>query len=154
MSDHTIVIILVVKIFFVLNWMYLPRNNMSHSRWLKSLLVQGSGDLSPICFGVQPLPRLFRALLRNFIPRNLILGMSIRMALICSPELVSEISQGLTGVLSVLFYFLSWLDSWVVNPGVMSWYLDCGGDRKYYRVGALPCRPELSLWGPIFPDFN
>ena len=29
----------------------------------------------------------------------------------------------LTGVLSV-FCFLSWLDLWVVNPGVVSWYLD------------------------------
>ena len=36
----------------------------------------------------------------------------------------------------------------------MSWYLDCCGDRKYYRVGALPCRLELSLWGPIILDFN
>ena len=25
--------------------------------WLKSLLVQRSEDLSPVCFGVQPLPR-------------------------------------------------------------------------------------------------
>ena len=24
--------------------------------WLKSLLVQGSEGLSPVCFGVQPLP--------------------------------------------------------------------------------------------------
>ena len=31
----------------------------------------------------------------------------------------------LTGVWSVLFCFLPQLDSWVVNPGVMSWYLDC-----------------------------
>ena len=29
---------------------------------------------------------LFRAILRNLIPRNLILGVFIRMALICSPE--------------------------------------------------------------------
>ena len=29
---------------------------MSHSRWLKSLLVQKSEDLLPVCFGVQPLP--------------------------------------------------------------------------------------------------
>ena len=42
--------------FFKFNWRYLPRNNTSHSRWLKSLLVQGSGDLSPVCFRVQPLP--------------------------------------------------------------------------------------------------
>ena len=42
---------------------HLPRNNMSHSRWLKFLLVQGgsslslgSGDLSPVCFGVQLQP--------------------------------------------------------------------------------------------------
>ena len=62
--------------------------------------------------------------------------------------------QGLTGVLSVLFCFLPWLDSSVVNPGVMSWYLDCCGRRKYYRVGALPHGLELYLWGPIFPDFN
>ena len=39
-----------------LSWRYLPRNNTSHSRWFKSLLVQGSGDLSPIYFGVQPPP--------------------------------------------------------------------------------------------------
>ena len=50
--------------------------------------------------------QLFRAVLRSVIPRNLILGVFIRMALICSPEQVSEISQGLTGVLSVLFCFL------------------------------------------------
>ena len=42
----------------------------------------------------------------------------------------------------------------LMNPGVMSWYLDCCGGRKYYSVGALPCGLELSLWGPIFPDFN
>ena len=29
---------------------------------------------------------LFRAILRNLIPRNLILGVFIRMALICNPE--------------------------------------------------------------------
>ena len=94
---------------------------------------------------------LFTAILRNLIPRNLIFGVFIRTALICSPQQVSEISQGLTGVLSVLFCFLPQLDSCVVNPGVMSWYLDCYGGRKYYRVGALPCGLELSLWGPIFP---
>ena len=33
----------------------LPRNK-SHSRWLKSLLVKGSRDLSSVCCGVQPLP--------------------------------------------------------------------------------------------------
>ena len=87
---------------------------------------------------------LFRAILRNLIPRNQILGVFIRMALIGSPEEVSEISQGLTGVSSVLFCFLPRLDSWVVNPGVMSWYLDCCGGRKYYRVGALPCGLELT----------
>ena len=54
---------------------------------------------------------LFRVILRNLIPRKLILGVFIRMSLICSPEEVSEISQGLTGVLSVLFCFLPWLDS-------------------------------------------
>ena len=70
---------------------------------------------------------LIRAVLRNLIPRNLIFGVFIRIALICSSEYVSEISQGLTGVLSVLFCFLSQLDSWVVNPGNMSWYFDCCG---------------------------
>ena len=54
---------------------------------------------------------LFRAVLGNLIPKSLILGVFIRIALICSPEYVSEISQGLTGVLSVLFSFLPWLDS-------------------------------------------
>ena len=54
---------------------------------------------------------LFSAILRNLILRNLILGVFIRMALVCSPEEVSEIYQGLTGVLSVLFCFLPWLDS-------------------------------------------
>ena len=49
---------------------------------------------------------LFRAILRNLIPRNIILGVFIRMALIYSPEYISEISQGLTTVLSVLFCFL------------------------------------------------
>ena len=82
---------------------------------------------------------LFRAILRNLIPRNQILGVIIRMALICSPEQVAEISQGLTGVLSVLFRFLPCLDSCVVNPGVLSWNLDFCGGRMYYRVGALPC---------------
>ena len=55
--------------------------------WLKSLLVQGSEDLSPVCFGVQPLPSrwLFRAVLRNLIPRNQVLVVFIRLALICSP---------------------------------------------------------------------
>ena len=77
-------------------------------------------------------------------------GVFIRMTLICSPEWC-EIFQELT---SVLFYFLSWLDSWLVNPGVIPWYFDCCGGRKYYRVGDLPCGLELSLWGPIFPDFN
>ena len=49
---------------------------------------------------------LFRAVLRNLIPRNLALGLLIRMALICSCEQVSEISQGLIGGLSVLLCFL------------------------------------------------
>ena len=40
------------------------------------------------------------------------------MTLICGSEQVSEIPQGLTGVLSVLFCFLPQLDSLVVNPGV------------------------------------
>ena len=63
---------------------------------------------------------LFRAILINLIPRNLIFGVFIIMTLICISEWVSEIAQGLTGVLSVLFCFSPWLDSWVVNPGVMS----------------------------------
>ena len=54
---------------------------------------------------------LIRAVLRNLIPRNLILGIFIRIAFICSSEYVSEISQGLTGVLSVLVCFFPWLDS-------------------------------------------
>ena len=53
---------------------------------------------------------LFRAVLRNLIPIKLILGVFIRMALICHSEQVSEISQGLTDILSVLFCFLPWLD--------------------------------------------
>ena len=66
-----------------LTWLeVLPRNNMSYSRWLKSLLVQGSGDLSPVCFGVQPL----LSCVGKFILRNLILGVFIRMTLICSTE--------------------------------------------------------------------
>ena len=97
---------------------------------------------------------LFGTVLRNLISRNLILGVFIRMALICSSEQASEISQGLTGVLSVLFCFLPWLDLRVVNPGVVSWHLDCCGGRKYYRVEACSCGLELSLWGPIFLDFN
>ena len=36
---------------------------------------------------------LFRSSLRNLIPWNLILGVMIRMALICSPEWASEISH-------------------------------------------------------------
>ena len=54
---------------------------------------------------------LFRVILRNLILRNQILGVFIRMALIGSPEEVSEISQGLTGALSVLLCLLPWLDS-------------------------------------------
>ena len=53
---------------------------------------------------------LFRAVLRDLIPRNLVLEVFIRIALICSPEQVSEIAQGLIGVLSVLFCFLPRLD--------------------------------------------
>ena len=69
---------------------------MSHSRWLKSLLVQGSGDLSPVYLEFNSCQAVlaFKAILRNLIPRNLILGVFIRMAFICSPEYVSEISQG------------------------------------------------------------
>ena len=52
----------------------------------------------------------FSAILRNLVPRNLMLGVIIRMALICIPEEVSEIPKGLTGVLSILFCFLPWLD--------------------------------------------
>ena len=97
---------------------------------------------------------LLRAVLGNLITRKLILAVFITMALMYSSEYVSEISQRLSGVLSVLFCFLTRLDSWVVNPGVVSWYLDCCGGRKFYRVGVLPCGLELILWGPIFPDFN
>ena len=40
-----------------LTWLEVfTRNNTSHLRWLKFLLVQGSGALSPVYFGVQPLP--------------------------------------------------------------------------------------------------
>ena len=41
--------------------------------------------------------------------------------------LVMKIFINFRGVLSVLFCFLPWLDSLVVNPVVMSWYLDCCG---------------------------
>ena len=113
-------------------------------------------SISCPCWSTTPanLCWLFRAVLKNLIPRNLIWEVFIRMALICSPEYVSEISQGLTSVLNILFCFLPWLDSWVVNPGVRSWHLDCCGGRKYYRIGAFPHGLELSLCGPIFPDFN
>ena len=93
---------------------------------------------------------LFRAILRHLIPRNLILGMFIRMALICSSEQVSGSSQGLTGVWSVLFCFLPRLDSWVVNPGVTSWYLDCCGGRKSYRVGPFHVGWSWALGDPSF----
>ena len=93
---------------------------------------------------------LFRDILRNLMSRNQILGVFIRMALIGSPEQVSEISQGLTGILSVLFCFLPWLDSWVVNPGVMSWYLDCWGGRKYYRLGAFHVGWSWAFGDPSF----
>ena len=97
--------------FLQLSWRYLPRNNTSYLRWLKSLLVQWSGDLSPILeYNPAKLCWLFRAILRKLIPINLIFGVFIWMAFIYSPEWVSEISQGLTGVLSVLFCFLPWLD--------------------------------------------
>ena len=48
--------------FFNLAGRYLPRNNTSHSRWLKSLLVQGSEDLSPVYLGVQSLPNCVSSL--------------------------------------------------------------------------------------------
>ena len=54
---------------------------------------------------------LFSSIMRNLIPRNQILGVFVGIALICSPEYVSEISQGLTGGLSVLFCFLPQFDS-------------------------------------------
>ena len=54
---------------------------------------------------------LFRADLRNLITRNLILGVFIRMALICSPGYVSETCQGLT---------LYWVSSSVFSHGLMS----------------------------------
>ena len=141
--------------FFKLSWRYLPRNNTSHSRWLKSLLAQGSGDLSPAHFGVQLLPSCVSSLELSWeiLSRNLILVVFIRMhtfavlnGYLRSPRAHRCIECPLL--------FLPWLDLWAVNPGVMSWYLDCCGDRKYYRVGALPCELELSLWGPIFPDFS
>ena len=53
---------------------------------------------------------LFRAILRNLIPRKLILGVFIRIAVICSPKEISEISQELKGVLSILSCFLPQLD--------------------------------------------
>ena len=46
----------------------------------------------------------------NSYPQKLNFGVFIRMTLICSPEYVSESSHGLTGILSVLFCFLPWLD--------------------------------------------
>ena len=89
----------------------------------------------------------FRAILRNLIPRNLILGVFFRMVLICSSEQAFEVSRVLTGILSVLFYFLPHVDLWVVNPGAMTWYLDCCGGRKYYRV-----RPSQVGWGWSLED--
>ena len=99
---------------------------------------------------------LFRAILRNLIPRNLILGIFIRVALI----LMNEFWIGIWDrpethrCIECPLLFIQWLDSWVVNPGVMPWYLDCYEGRKNYRVEALTCELEFSLWGPTFPDFN
>ena len=50
----------------------------------------------------------------------------------------------------VSFCFLPWLDSWVVNPGVMSWYVDCCGGRKYYRVGSFHVGWSWAFGDPSF----
>ena len=42
--------------FFNLDFLNLPRNNTSRSRWLKSLLLQVSEDLTLVSFEVQLLP--------------------------------------------------------------------------------------------------
>ena len=109
------------------------------------------------CFGVQPLASCVGSLELSWeilYPETRFWGCSLEWHSFIVLNRCLEISQGLTGVLSVLFCFLPQLDSWVVNPGVISWYPDCCGGRKYYRVGAHPSGLELSLWGPIFPDFN
>ena len=96
---------------------------------------------------------LFKAILGKFIPSNLILGCSLEWHsfVVLNRYLRSPRAHRWIVSSSVFFHGLTHR---VVNPGVTSWYLDCGGGRKYYRVGNLPCGLELSLWGPIFPDFN
>ena len=96
---------------------------------------------------------LFRAVLRNLTPRNLILGVFIRMAVIFSLNRYLR-SPGAHRCIECPLLFSSMLDLCVVNPRVMCWYLDCCWGRKYYRVGARPCGLDVSLWGPIFPDFS
>ena len=88
---------------------------------------------------------LFKAILRNLIPRNLILVMFIRMALICSPDL-----PGAHRYIEcpLLFSSTAWLVS--SNPGVMSRYLDRCGSRKYYRLGAHPCGLSWAFGDPCF----
>ena len=57
MRSHRIWMFFLRTVRLSLTWLeVLTRNNMSYLRWLESLLVQGSGALSPINFGVQPLP--------------------------------------------------------------------------------------------------
>ena len=74
------------------------------------LLFRDQEIYSLVYFGVQPLPSCVGSVEypEKFYPQKLNLGLFIRMALICSPK--SEISQGLTGVLSVLVCFLPRLD--------------------------------------------
>ena len=89
--------------------------------WPKSFLVQGSEDLSPVYFRVQLLQSSLELSWEILSPET-ILVVFIRMTLICSPEYVSRISQGLTDLLGVS-HFLPCLDSWVGKPSIKSWYL-------------------------------
>ena len=125
---------------------------MSHSRWLKSLLVQGSGSLSPVYFGVQPLPSCVGSLELSWevlSPETLFWGCSLEWHSFVVLDKYLRAPRG-AQVYWVSFCFLPWLDSWVVNPGVMSWYVDCCGGTKYYRVGSFHVGWSWAFGDPSF----
>ena len=115
------------------------------------LLVQGSGDLSPVYFGAQPLPSCVASLELSWeilSPETYFLGCSLEWHSVIVGNRLLRSPRG-----SQVYWVSSSVFFHGVNPGVMPWYLDCRGGRKYYRVEAHSCGLELSLWDPD-PDFQ
>ena len=113
---------------------------------LKSLFVQGSEDLSPVCFGVQPLPSCVGSLELSWeflSPETRFGGCSLEWHSFVVLNRYLRSPRG-SQVYPVLFCFLPWLDLWVVNPGVMSWYLDCCGVESITEQG-------FSMWAGVEP---